>query len=99
MAEQRILTNEILVVLFLAACAAVTGLIAAWYWYQSSKIPVETTQPDARTWDAAALGLAASTLQACQRVATLNKKAALWTMASVVSSAATTLAGAFLPSN
>lgn len=79
--------------------ALVTGLIAAWYWYQSSKVPIKSTQPDARSFDMAAFGMAAGTLEALQKVAVLNKRAALWTAFSVVLGAASAIAGAWQTSN
>ena len=79
------------VVLLFAIGTLVTGFTAAWYWYQSSKIPIESTHADARTIEMATLGIAAGTLQTLQKVAALNKKAALWTAVSVLLGADTVI--------
>jgi hypothetical protein len=74
--------------------AALCGLIAALYWYRSTKVPLETTTPDAKGFDTAAFGLAAGAYQAYQAVAALNKKAALWTAVAAIFGAAATIFGA-----
>ena len=80
------------IALLLAASALATGLVAAWYWYQSSIVTVEQTNKEAKSVEFITLGLLRGTIQAYQEVADLNKKAALWTMASVVLSAASAVA-------
>ncbi len=68
----------------LAVCALITGLVAAWKWYEASKVypkpnwkfePVDPTLK-AMSWDAA-------TLEAFDRAGKLNAVAALWTAISV----------------
>lgn len=82
----------------LAALAAGTGLIAAWYWYRSGKIsisigwrpkvvfrgPVDPAeeQQELMEWTVA-------TIDAFSVAGRLNRTAALWTAASVILSAAT----------
>src|SRR5262249_52732945 len=82
-----------IIVVTASDAALVTGLIAAWYWHRSTKVPLKTTQPDAKSFEMAGFGLAAGAYQAYQAVAALNKKAALWTAASVVLSAISALIG------
>jgi hypothetical protein len=59
------------VILIFAIATLVTGLIAAWYWYQSSKIPIKSTQPNAKSFDKAALGLAAGAREAIQKTVSI----------------------------
>jgi hypothetical protein len=84
-----------LALLILASGALITGLIAASYWYRSTKVPLKSTTPDAKGFDTAAFGLAAGAYEAYQAVAALNKKAALWTAAAAVFGAASALLGAW----
>jgi hypothetical protein len=77
-----------------AILALVTGLIAAWYWWQSTRVPVKNANPNPRSWDATTLGLAAGTVTAYKEVSKLNKWAAIFTAISVVSSAISALVGA-----
>jgi hypothetical protein len=84
-----------LAVLLLASGAFVSGLIAASYWYRSTKVPLKSTTPDAKGFDMAAFGLAAGAYQAYQAVAALNKKAALWTAAAAIFGAASAVLGAW----
>jgi peptidoglycan/LPS O-acetylase OafA/YrhL len=83
-----------LIVFSFAIGALFAGLVAAWYWYQSTKVPLKTTQPDAKGIEMAALGLAAGAYEAYRKVSALNKKAALWTAASVVLGAISAVIGA-----
>jgi hypothetical protein len=85
--------------LLLALSALATGLVAAWYWYRSSNVTAEQTNKEAKSFDSVTLGLLRGAIQAQQEVATLNKKAALWTMATVVLSAASAVAGAWSTAN
>lgn len=75
----------------LAFGALVTGLVAAWYWYQSSRIQVEPIWPEGglgpvepgERMDAEA-GWIGGTLAANSKSAELNAKAAIWTACSVL---------------
>ena len=82
----------------LAILACITGVVAAIYWYQSSKVPVDPM------WPQGAVGLVepgvreesqdgwiAGMLQASARAAELNAKAALWTAGSVLLGAAASI--------
>lgn len=82
----------------LAILAGITGIVAAAYWYRSSKVPTDPI------WPGGPLGLVepgereesqdgwiAGMLQASQRAADLNAKAALWTAASVLLAAAASI--------
>jgi hypothetical protein len=74
--------------IYLAIAGGFSGLIAAYYWYKSSKIPVDpkwTCEP-VDTEDKA-LGWTGATIDAFTKSAELNKKAALWTAISVLLSA------------
>jgi len=86
-----------------AAIALVTGLVAAWHWYQSSKVEIdpgwnppgtggriEPVMPDLRQLD-----IEVATNNAFRRSGQLNKVAALWTAASVLASALASIFGAF----
>jgi len=75
-----------LVAFVLAALSLVTGLVAAWYWYKSSIVSVEPRidrgprggMPGVvRAW----LG---GTIASVESSAALNKKASVWTAATVV---------------
>jgi hypothetical protein len=74
-----------------AALAVISGLVAAWYWYQSTKptVPpvVEDNVMHAMKWFNGVKDTADQTARA-------NKKAALWTAASVLLGAISTLSGA-----
>jgi hypothetical protein len=84
--------------IFLAIIALVSGLIAAWYWYKSSKVPIdpgwsgptEPVVPEQQQMD-----WTVAILKATREVADLNKTAALWTALSVAFAAASTIVGAF----
>jgi hypothetical protein len=70
----------------LAALSLITGLVAAWYWYKSSLVRVEP-RIDHRTGGAMPgpvrrwLG---GTIASVENSAALNKKASLWTAATVI---------------
>jgi hypothetical protein len=77
--------------------AAVTGLVAAFYWYRSSGIEItpawaasppiaEPAEPDAANTQ-----LTSATIQAFKSSADLNRKAAMWTAVSVLAAALSTL--------
>jgi len=82
----------------LAVLACIAGVVAAIYWYRSSKVPIYPI------WPQGAFGLAepgeredsqegwiAGMLQASARAAGLNAKAALWTAGSVLLAAAASI--------
>lgn len=82
----------------LAILAGITGVVAAIYWYRSSKVPIDPM------WPKGAFGLMepveredsqegwiVGMLQASARVADLNAKAALWTAGSVLLAAAASI--------
>jgi len=86
----------------LAIAALITGLIAAWHWYRSSRIMVDPgwtepgepgpTEPVSerrqhREWTSA-------TIAAFHDAAALNKTASFWTAGSVALGAASTIVGA-----
>lgn len=75
----------------LAICACVTGVVAAIYWYRSSKVPIDPIWPggpfglvEPGEREASQDGWIGGMLQASARAAELNAKAALWTAASVL---------------
>jgi len=86
----------------LAGLAGISGLIAAWRWYRSSQIPIDPgwqlpgTGGLIEPTDEAsqAIGWAMATINAFNEASGLNRKAALWTAASVLLSAASAIAGA-----
>ena len=75
-----------------ALSALVTGLVAAWRWYQSSQVPLAPgwTLPGQgggiEPLDEAckAIGWSMAILQSQAEAAALNRKAALWTAGSVL---------------
>ena len=69
----------------LMTLAAVTGFVAAWYWLQASKLPLEPAWGAVEPGDAedAHMGWTAGMMKAFIDSAELNKKAARWTAASV----------------
>lgn len=80
----------------LAFAGAVTGLFAAWYWYRSSKVPIQPSWPiepgDAQL---SQTGWVAGTMNAFTKAAKLNANAACLTAVSVVLFAASTLVGSW----
>jgi hypothetical protein len=86
--------------LILAALSFVTGLLAAWYWYKSSILPVERRidrgpkggMPGVvRAW----LG---GIIASAETSAALNKKASIWTAATVILGTLANFLG-LIPSN
>lgn len=83
-----------------------TGLIAAWYWYRSSKVdynfmkkltgksPSIEEQYSHYNPKLDIMNTAISTKASFRQAAQLNKTAALWTAASVALSVASTIIGA-----
>ena len=81
----------------LGVLAAITGLVAAVYWYRSSKVgltpiwgglePVEPLFSQ--------MGWLAGLMQTFAKSADLNKRAALWTAVSVVLAACSNFLGIF----
>jgi len=81
--------------LVFAFAALVTGLVAAWYWYLSSIVPVEPAwRVEPGDAEASQAGWIAAALKAMASAADLNKKAARWTAASAVCAAASSVCGA-----
>ena len=85
----------------LAILAGITGVIAAIYWYQSSRVPIDPIWPDGPVGlmepgehDASQDGWVAGMMQASTRAAQLNAKAALWTAGSVLLAAAASILSA-----
>lgn len=70
----------------LAMLSFLTGLLAAWYWYKASTVPVERRSD--RGPKGAMLGVVRAELgsitAATETSAILNKKAAGWTAATVI---------------
>jgi hypothetical protein len=79
----------------LALTALITGIVAAIYWYRSSKlqvVPMWSTLPTGELFEPldrqdSQSGWIVGMLQSLSASADLNAKAALWTAASVVFSA------------
>lgn len=84
-----------------AVIAAITGLVAAWHWYRSSKVDIDPSWSLPRTGgriepvipELRDLDLHAGTLAAFRDAAKLNKSAALWTALSVLAAAASSVLG------
>jgi hypothetical protein len=85
------------ITLLLAFGALAAGLVAAWYWYRSTLVPLEQTIKEAKSVEFATLGLVRGAMDAYQKVAALNSKAALWTALTAVLSAASAVFGACQP--
>lgn len=80
----------------LVALTFVTGITAAVYWYQSSRIPATPTwkiEPGDQQLSQA--GWVAGTLEALSASARLNSRAAIWTALSVALAAFSSLIGFF----
>jgi len=82
----------------LAVLACITGVIAAIYWYRSSKVPIDPIWPEGAFGlvepgerEDSQEGWIAGMLQASARAAELNAKAALWTAGSVLLAAASSI--------
>jgi hypothetical protein len=71
----------------LSAVSLIIGLIAAWHWYQASKIPFEPKYSELDD-DANELefhwALMKAIMLATRKTSDLNRRAALWTGAAVV---------------
>jgi hypothetical protein len=89
-----------LTAIILAAIAAFCGLLASWYWYQSSNVAHPNrlallygtlSSSDKELVVAGAMGLR----EAAADTAKLNTKAALWTAAAVILGTAGNLVSAF----
>jgi hypothetical protein len=81
-----------------AILALVTGLIAAYYWYQASKVEVVPLWQELGTIEPLGGGdthWIVGMLKAAQKSGALNKLAALWTAASVALSAFSAVIGAW----
>lgn len=84
-----------IIAICLAVVGGITGIIAACYWHESSKVsvtpgwgyfePLETEDK--------AMGWTVGTLDALTKSSVLNKKAARWTAVSVLLSAASGVLG------
>jgi len=86
----------------LAILAGITGVVAAIYWYRSSKVPTVPVWPrgafgpmEPVESEASQSGWIAGMLQAGTRAAELNAKAALWTAGSVLLAAAASIVSVF----
>jgi hypothetical protein len=77
-----------------ALAALAFGLVAAWYWYESSQVELRPTW-DTEPGDAllSQMGWMAGAMTAMTESARLNKLAALWTAGSVVLGAASIIVG------
>lgn len=82
----------------LAILAGITGVIAAIYWYRSSRVPIDPIWPDGPVelmepgeHEASQDGWIAGMMQASTRAAELNASAALWTAGSVLLAAAASI--------
>jgi len=89
---------SIFIVILLIASTLITGLKAAWLWHKASEDFVVPCWGDNEPGDAQASmdGWIASTLAAFQQSAKLNRKAAVWTAAAVVSGTACSLFGLYM---
>ncbi len=77
-----------------AIAALGTGLMAARYWYKSSKIDVHSGWPvEPGDTMLAQIGWIAGIMENITKAAELNKLAAVWTAASVLLSAASAIVG------
>lgn len=86
----------------LAILAGITGIVAAIYWFRSSKVPVNPMWPEGAfgpvepgEHDASQDGWIAGMMESNARAAELNAKAALWTAGSVLSAAAASILSVF----
>lgn len=61
----------------------IAGLVAAYYWHRSSKVPTNTPWQYCEPPDDDGRGWIVATMEANSKAATLNTKAAGWTAASV----------------
>jgi len=82
----------------LAICALFAGLLAAWYWYKSSVVKL-VPKTDGRFGGGMATAPApwvAGAIDAFAEAARLNKNASLWTAATVVLAALSSVAGTLI---
>lgn len=88
------MTTNKWIVDILNVAGAVTGMLAARYWYKSCKVPIQpswSTEPgDSQD---SQMGWMAGMMNASTEVAKLNKTAALLTAVSVALTVASTLVG------
>lgn len=78
----------------LTLAGALTGLLAAWYWFKSSKVtPQPSWQTEPGDAQASQMGRMAGMMNASTEVAKLNKIAALLTAVSVLLCAASAIVG------
>ena len=81
----------------LAVCAVVTGLIAAYYWYQSSKVQIDpgwtAEHPEPVVVELRQMDLNVAIYKWAETAASLNKAAALWTALSVALAGASSIVG------
>ena len=82
----------------LAVLAGITGVIAAIYWYRSSKVPIDPIWPEGAfglvepgEHDSSQDGWIAGMMRSNAIAAGLNAKAALWTAGSVLLAAAASI--------
>jgi hypothetical protein len=85
----------------LAIAALAAGLVAARYWYQSSVVKIDPAwQMEIRgPVDKNIMGWVSGVMIAFTTASRLNRKAALWTAASVVLGAVSAVIGAWPTSN
>jgi hypothetical protein len=86
----------------LAVLACLAGLVAAWYWRESTKVQIDTgwglpgsgmlIEPINDTQKS--LAWAVATIQAFNKASELSRTAALWTAGTVFLSALSAIAGA-----
>lgn len=84
-----------------AALALGTGLVAAWRWFESSRVQIDPGwgppgsgrgfEPVSESGKA--IGWTTATLDAFRKVSDLNRKAALWTAATVLLSTLSAVTG------
>lgn len=78
----------------LAVVGAVTGMLAAWYWFKSSRVPTQPSWPtEPGDAQASQMGRMAGMMNASTKAAKLNAIAAGWTAVSVLLNVASTLVG------
>jgi hypothetical protein len=81
-----------------ALIAIATGLIAAWYWFGSTRVNIDpaTSEHDGgRTFHF--MKWVESVMGASKSASELNRKAALWTAISVLAGGLSAVFGAWLP--
>lgn len=78
-----------------ALLALAFGLRAAWLWYQSSQVKPVPEGPEPVVPELRAIWWQSAQIDAADRSAELNGRAAKWTAAAVVVGAIANVAGAF----